>query len=176
MNRKTLAVLLLALLLVVVLFVVSLLLGGREPGSGLTFDPESPGMKRMANWLSRPVKAEHLSLSSGAAADCRLENNQIIIKAGATCIFSVAADSRWTRQLHLQRPASQGGGSVHVTLEQTLPDQEKPLKVDQSLDPGKEAGPMDIYARQDYVATLTIAAAWIPAFGPEDYVIEIVEK
>jgi hypothetical protein len=173
MNKKTLVILLLALLLVV-LFVVSLLLAGRGPGSGLKFNPKSPGLARIANWLSRPAKAEHLALRSGSATDCRLGNDQIIIKAGAVCIYGVAADKLWTRKLRLVLLTPQDGldGNVTVSLEQ-----QEALKVEQTLVPGAQADPLDIYGRQDQAAaTLVIQAPVSAVPDPTGYLIEVIEK
>lgn len=171
MNNKTLTILLLALFLLVALFGVSVWLGAREPGSGPKFDPQSPNLAGLANWLSRPAKAEYLTLQSGNAADCRLEGNQITIRAGAACVYIVAVDTLWTCKLKLRLLPPQDGpvGNVTVSLEQP-----EALKVEQTLEPGKTSEPFDIYGRQDQApASLTIQTD--SDVSPE-YVIEIVEK
>lgn len=177
MSKKTLVILLLALLLVSVLFVVSLILGGRGPDSGLKFNPRSPAMARISGLLSRPVLARDLMLRSGSAAECHLENNRIIIRAGQTCVYSVAADRFLTRRLLLAHPSSDDhSGRLNIVLEQTLPGQEKSIREERILEPGKTADPLDIYAHKDYTASLTIVARGLPFFDPDEYVIEIVTK
>ena len=174
MNKKTLIVLLLAVLLVVVLFVVSLLLGSRETRSGFKFDPQSPGLARIANWLSRPAKAENLTLRSGSTADCRLENNRITVQPGATCLYSMSSDKVWTRKLRLALLSVPDGlaGKVTVSLEQP-----EALKVEQTLEPGRTSEPFEIFGRKDQaLATLTIQAPVSMLPEPPSYVIEVIEK
>lgn len=175
MNKKTLFVLLLALLLVIVLFVVSLVLGAREPGSGLKFDPQSPNLARIASWLSRPAKAENLTLHSDSPAGCGIVNNQISVPPGATCVFGVSSDKVWTRKLHLMLLSPQDGPVANVTVSQKQPD--VVLTVEQNLQPGITSEPLDIYGRKDQaVATLKIEAP--PGTGLETwvYMIEVIEE
>lgn len=167
MNKK----LLIVPLLVIVLFGVSLVLGVREPGSGLKFDPQSPNLARIASWLSRPAKPENLTLDPDSPAGCGFENNQISIQPGATCVFNVSSDKVWTRKLRLMLLPPQDGPFeiVNITLEQ--PDV---LPVEQTLEPGKTSEPLDIYGRKDQAdATLTIKAP--PGTGLESWVVYVIE-
>jgi hypothetical protein len=174
MNKKMLTFLLLALFLLVALFGMSVWLGAREPGSMPKFNPQSTSMVSLAGFLSRPAKAEDLTLRSDSAAGCSFENGQITIQPGNKCVFSVSSDKTWTRKLRLKLlPLPEGQpGNVSVTLEQP-----EALTIEQELEPSKTSDPFDIYGRQDQaVATLSIQAPAATVPESPAYVIEVVEK
>lgn len=174
MSKKTLIIILLVLLLVIVLFAVSLLLPARDPAARFKFDTEAPNLARIADLLSRPAKAENLTLLTDSIEGCGFENAQITVQPGVTCSFSVASDKVWTRKLRLALLPPQEGlyPSVFVTLEQP-----EALKVEQPLEMGKTFEPLDIYGRKDRAAaTLRIRAPISLDTADAAYVIELIEK
>jgi hypothetical protein len=172
MSKKTLVILLLALALVAGLFAVSAGLGSRGGGR---VNLSGPGATQISGWLSRPVKAGQLTPATDNPPGCRLENRQILLSPGQTCVFSLAADRLWTLKLRLAlaTPQSQVPSRpvepVTVSLEQM-----DVFPIQQTMVPGRSAAPLelDVYGRQDpSAARLTIHAP-----DGEGYTLEIVEK